>query len=81
MRAMRRRAPSLDAFRFALRTDGDDAQLMAITAGSGVDVCQVALAQRVLAPERVLPDAFVLSSGQADEGGPDRQRTESVPVL
>lgn len=63
IRAMRKRAPGLDGIRFALRTDSDIAQLMAIKAGFGIGICQVALARRDPALERVLPDAFVLRLG------------------
>ena len=63
IRALRRRAPALDGIRFALRSDSDLAQLMAIKAGFGIGVCQVALASRDPGLVRVLPDAFALELG------------------
>jgi DNA-binding transcriptional LysR family regulator len=58
IRSMRRRARKLDGIRFALRTDSDVAQLMAIKAGFGIGLCQRALARRDPDLEHVLPDAF-----------------------
>src|SRR5208282_5565173 len=63
IRSMLQRAPALDGLRFALRTDSDTAQLMAIKAGFGIGVCQTALARRDRDLERVLPDAFALELG------------------
>jgi len=63
IRSMLQRAPALDGLRFALRTDSDIAQLMAIKAGFGIGICQAALARRDPGLERVLPDAFALELG------------------
>jgi len=63
IRSMRQRAPGLESIRFALRTDSDIAQLMAIKAGFGIGICQVALARRDADLERVLPTAFELKLG------------------
>ena len=63
IRSMRRRAPGFDAIRFALRTDSDIAQVMAIRPGFGVGICQVALARREPKLERVLSTAFDLKLG------------------
>jgi DNA-binding transcriptional LysR family regulator len=63
IRSMRRRVPSYDSVRFALRTDSDVAQLMAIKAGFGIGVCQVAVARRDPDLQRVLPDLVDLKLG------------------
>src|SRR5271166_3618945 len=63
IRSMLQRAPALDGLRFALRTDSDIAQLMAIKAGFGIGICQAALARRDPGLERVLPDAIALELG------------------
>jgi DNA-binding transcriptional LysR family regulator len=55
IRSMRERIQELGAVHFAFRTDSDIAQLMAIRAGIGIGICQVALARRDLNFERVLP--------------------------
>lgn len=64
--SMRRLSPAMDrlaGLRFALRTDSEIAQLMAIRAGFGIGVCQVALARGSADLERVLPGAFGLPFG------------------
>ncbi len=63
IRSMRQRVPGFEAMRFAFRTDNDIAQLMAIKAGFGIGICQVALAKRDANLERVLPEAFNLKLG------------------
>jgi DNA-binding transcriptional LysR family regulator len=63
IRSMRQRAQGLERVHFALRTDNDIAQLMAIRAGFGIGICQVALARRDPELERVLPGAFQLKLG------------------
>lgn len=63
IRSMRKRVSGLEGIRFALRTDSDIAQLMAIKAGFGIGICQVALARRDPALEPVLPKAFGLKLG------------------
>lgn len=63
IRSMRQRVPGFESIRFAFRTDSDIAQLMAIKAGFGIGMCQVALAQRDPDLERVLPSAFDLKLG------------------
>jgi DNA-binding transcriptional LysR family regulator len=63
IRSMRRRVHGFDEVRFAFRTDSDIAQLMAIRAGFGIGICQVALARRNPTLERVLPGAFQLKLG------------------
>jgi DNA-binding transcriptional LysR family regulator len=55
IRSMRQRIQGLAAVHFAFRTDSDIAQLMAIRAGLGIGICQVALARRDPNFERVLP--------------------------
>jgi len=55
IRSMRERVQGLAAVHFAFRTDSDIAQLMAIRAGLGIGLCQVALARRDPNFERVLP--------------------------
>jgi len=42
---MRQRVQGFDAVRFVFRTDSDIAQLMAIRAGLGIGICQIALAR------------------------------------
>jgi DNA-binding transcriptional LysR family regulator len=63
IRAMRARIPGFETVRFALRTDNDIAHLMAIKAGFGIGICQVALAKRDADLERVLPGAVDLALG------------------
>jgi DNA-binding transcriptional LysR family regulator len=63
IRSMRGRTQGLEKVHFALRTDSDIAQLMAIRAGFGIGFCQVALARRNPELERVLPGAFQLKLG------------------
>lgn len=63
IRNMRKRVAGFDAIRFALRTDSDIAQLMAIRAGFGIGICQVALARQDPKLERVLSTAFDLKLG------------------
>ena len=63
IRSMRKRVAGFDAIRFALRTDSDIAQLMAIRAGFGIGICQVALARQDPKLERVLSTAFDLKLG------------------
>jgi DNA-binding transcriptional LysR family regulator len=63
VRSMRQRARGIENVRFALRTDSDIAQLMAIRAGFGIGICQVALALRDPNVERVLPGVFQLRLG------------------
>jgi len=48
---------------FALRTDSDIAHLMAVKAGFGIGICQVALAKQDPNLERVLPTAVDLKLG------------------
>jgi DNA-binding transcriptional LysR family regulator len=54
------RLPAFDRERFAFRTDGDLAHLALIRAGAGIGFCQVPLARRAPALQRVLADAFTL---------------------
>jgi DNA-binding transcriptional LysR family regulator len=63
IRAMRQQMPGFETISFALRTDSDIAQLMAIRAGFGIGICQVALARRDAELERVLPADFDLKLG------------------
>jgi DNA-binding transcriptional LysR family regulator len=63
IRSMRRRVPGFDSVRFALRTDSDIAQLMAIKAGFGIGFCQVALARRDPDLRPVLATAVNLKLG------------------
>jgi DNA-binding transcriptional LysR family regulator len=63
IRNMRQRVPGFASIRFALRTDSDIAQLMAIRAGFGIGICQVALARQNPNMVRVLPKAFELRLG------------------
>ena len=63
IRSMRERIQGLGAVHFAFRTDSDIAQLMAIRAGFGIGICQVALARHDANLERVLPGAFQLKLG------------------
>jgi DNA-binding transcriptional LysR family regulator len=63
IRSMRQRVPGFESIRFALRTDSDIAQFMAIKAGFGIGICQVALARQDSGLERVLPEAFDLKLG------------------
>jgi DNA-binding transcriptional LysR family regulator len=57
-RAMAKSLPSMRRDRFALRTDSDLAQLAAVRAGFGIGVCQVPLARRDPALQRVLARQF-----------------------
>jgi DNA-binding transcriptional LysR family regulator len=63
IRSMRQRARGLEKVRFAFRSDSDIAQLMAIRAGFGIGICQVALARRDPDLERVLPELFEFKLG------------------
>jgi DNA-binding transcriptional LysR family regulator len=63
IRAMLQRVPDFESVRFAFRTDSDIAHLMAIKAGLGVGICQVALARRDAELRRVLATAFDLKLG------------------
>lgn len=63
IRSMRQRVEGLDDVHFAFRTDSDIAQLMAIRAGFGIGICQVALARRDPMLERVLAGAFQMKLG------------------
>jgi DNA-binding transcriptional LysR family regulator len=63
IRSMRQRVSGLEDIRFALRTDSDIAQWMAIRAGFGIGICQVALGRRDPDLERVLAKAFGLKLG------------------
>lgn len=63
IRAMRARLPGFESVHFALRTDSDVAQWMAIKAGFGIGMCQVALARRDPDLRRVLAEAFDLKLG------------------
>ncbi|MFP5076700.1 LysR family transcriptional regulator [Rhizobium sp. YIM 134829] len=58
IQAMRRRIPVFGSIDFALRTDSNLAQLAAIRAGFGIGGCQVRLAARDPALERVLKAEF-----------------------
>jgi DNA-binding transcriptional LysR family regulator len=60
---MRKRVPGFDRVQFALRTDSDIAQFMAIRAGFGIGMCQVVLARQDPNLERVLPEVFDLKLG------------------
>jgi DNA-binding transcriptional LysR family regulator len=63
IRSMRKRAPGFEHVRFALRSDSDIGQLMAIRAGFGIGNCQVAIARRDPDLKRVLAGAFALNLG------------------
>lgn len=63
IRALRSRIPGADRLRFAFRADSDIAQWRAISAGFGIGICQVNLAQRDPNLVRILPDAFDLTLG------------------
>jgi DNA-binding transcriptional LysR family regulator len=63
IRSMRGLVPAFETTRFAFRTDSDIAQLRAIQSGLGIGACQVALARRDAALERLLPAAFDLRLG------------------
>ncbi|MGO9171212.1 MAG: LysR family transcriptional regulator [Rhodomicrobium sp.] len=63
IRSMRQRVRGIEKVRFAFRADSDIAQLMAIRAGFGIGICQVALARRDPDLERVLPGAFEFKLG------------------
>ncbi|HUO94025.1 MAG TPA: LysR family transcriptional regulator [Rhizomicrobium sp.] len=63
IRSMRERVPGFEQFRFAFRTDSDIGQLMAIRAGFGIGICQMALARREPELKRVMPAAFALRLG------------------
>jgi len=59
IRAIRARLQGFETVHFALRTDSDIAQLMAIKAGFGIGLCQVALARQDSNLVRVLPSVSV----------------------
>nr|WP_295781805.1 LysR family transcriptional regulator [Rhodoferax sp.] len=61
VRASRKGFPLWSRDAFAIRTDSDVAQLALIRAGSGIGICQVALAARDPQLVRLLPDGFTLS--------------------
>lgn len=63
IRSMRERMPGFEQIRFALRTDNDIAQMMAIRAGFGIGFCQVAIAVRESDLKRVIPAAFAPKLG------------------
>jgi len=63
IRSIRQRVQGLENVRFAFRADSDIAQLMAIRAGFGIGICQVALARRASDLERVLPESFEFKLG------------------
>jgi DNA-binding transcriptional LysR family regulator len=63
IRSMRRRVHGLGDVHLSFRTDSDIAQLMAIRAGWGIGMCQVALARRDPDLERVLAGAVQLKLG------------------
>jgi DNA-binding transcriptional LysR family regulator len=63
IRSLLQRMPDFERVRFALRTDSDVAQLMAIRAGFGIGVCQAAIARRDPDLRRLLPDVFDLKLG------------------
>jgi len=63
IRAIQARFPELARSAFALRTDGDLAQLAAIRAGFGVGVCQVPIARRDPNLVRVLADEVEIEMG------------------
>lgn len=63
IRSMRRRVQGLESVRFALRTDSDIAQLMAIKAGFGIGFCQAVLARRDPDLRPVLASAVSLKLG------------------
>lgn len=63
IRAMRQRVTGLEHVHFALRADSDIAQLMAIRAGFGIGICQVALAKRDPGLRRVLASELQLKLG------------------
>lgn len=63
IRAMRQRVTGLEDVHFALRADSDIAQLMAIRAGFGIGICQVALAKRDPGLRRVLARALEMKLG------------------
>jgi DNA-binding transcriptional LysR family regulator len=63
IRSMLQRVPGFESVGFAFRTDSDIAHLMAITAGLGIGICQVALARRDPDLQRVLATAFELKLG------------------
>ena len=63
VRALFERVPGLTAVKACFRTDSDIAHLMAIKAGLGIGICQVALARRDRELRRVLATAFDLKLG------------------
>ena len=63
LRAMRKRAHGLENIHFAFRADSDIAQLMAIRAGFGIGICQVAIGRRDKNLEYLLPKAFAFKLG------------------
>ena len=58
IRSVKHHLGDLTRSMFALRTDSDLAHLAAIRAGFGIGICQVGLAARAHALQRVLPDSF-----------------------
>ena len=58
IRSVKHHLGDLTRSMFALRTDSDLAHLAAIRAGFGIGICQVGLAAREHALQRVLPDSF-----------------------
>ncbi|MBW8845271.1 MAG: LysR family transcriptional regulator [Burkholderiales bacterium] len=58
IRAAAKRLTGIGRDNFALRCDSDLAQLALIRAGAGIGFCQVALARRAPALERLLPEQF-----------------------
>lgn len=62
-RGMRQRVPGFESVGFTFRTDNDIAHLMAIKAGLGIGICQVALARRDSDLQRVLAKEFELKLG------------------
>lgn len=60
IRGLRAQGVPLNRGLFALRTDSDLAQLAAIRAGFGIGVCQLGIARRDPALQRVLPGDFAI---------------------
>lgn len=63
LRALVAAFPAFDPSACAPRTDSDLAQLAAICAGFGIGMCQVGIARRDPALERVLLDAVAVELG------------------
>lgn len=63
IRSLRQHARGFEHVHFAFRTDSDIAQLMAIRAGFGIGVCQVAIARRSPDLKRVMATEFALKLG------------------